>query len=308
MSGSIVSQARTSVVIPCYKHDDYLAEAIESVDRQTIPAREIIVIDDGSPVPLQTPIRESRVPLVWIRTANGGLGAARNRGLAEARGEFIAFLDADDAWESRKLEQQQHCLDEFPKAVACYTECIQAPGFFGFGPYPDPQLDADSLAARLWKAQFFPPSSVLMRTDIARSAGGFREGLRNGEDLDMWFRLLHHGAIVGVSEPLTRYRVHEHQITQDDVRKIFGAKEARRGILDDRRNCQRLFRAGIASNQLWDAYRSEIHRVYFRRRFAAARPMLWDFWKQHPLDFQTLRYLLITLLPVSIVTRLRGQI
>ncbi len=80
---------------------------------------------------------------------------------------------------------------------------MKAVGFFPFGPYPDPFLKSDDLAVLLWHGQFFPPSSVMMRREVALSAGGFREGLINGEDLDMWFRLMEWGEIIGVPEQLT---------------------------------------------------------------------------------------------------------
>ena len=219
---------RTSVVIPCFRVDEFLDEAISSVAAQTAPVKELIVIDDGSPVPLRER-RSWEAPghLRWVRTENRGLGAARNEGLKHASGEFVAFLDSDDKWDPEKIRKQEALLDAEMAAVACYTQCFKAPGYFPFGPYPDPKLGRDKLAAMLWHGQFFPPSSSLVRTEVAKRTGGFREGLRNGEDLDFWFRIMEEGEIFGVPEPLTWYRQHPNQITQDAVRRVMGSKESR---------------------------------------------------------------------------------
>jgi len=296
---------RTSVVIPCYKHDEYILEAIQSVLSQSRPVKELIVIDDGSPTPLHRPdIDDDR--LIWIRTENRGLGAARNEGLRRASGEFVAFLDADDKWQTEKIAVQEDHLDANNDVAAVYCQCVQATGFFPFGPYPDPNLGSDELAALLWNGQFFPPSSVLMRRKDANAVGGFRESLTNGEDLDMWFRILTRGRIAGISKQLCWYRIHENQITANSLRKILGAKEARRGILEA--HSKRLIRGGIPSDRLWDAYRNEVFCVYYRRQMVDARPMLWDYWNDHKRDIKALAYWLATYVPAPMMTALRGKI
>lgn len=94
-----------SVVIPAYNAARYLSEAIESVRAQTVPAQEIIVVDDGSTD--DTPrIAQSFADVEYVLQANSGAAQARNTGAQKARGEFLAFLDADDLWTPRKLEWQ----------------------------------------------------------------------------------------------------------------------------------------------------------------------------------------------------------
>lgn len=300
------ASGRTSVVIPCYRDDRFLPQTLDSVARQTVAAREVIVIDDGSPTPLLPPTDWSGPTLRWIRTENRGLGAARNAGIRAAEGEFVAFCDADDWWQPAKLELQQARLDATSHAVACYTWCVEADGYFPFGPYPDADLGRDALAAMLWEGQFFPPSSVLVRREVALQVGGFREGLVNGEDLDMWFRLFTIGEIVGVPERLCWYRVHPGQITSNVVRKILGAKECRREIIA--KHADRLQRGGIAQSALWHAYRNEILCEYYRRNFRDARPMLWDYWKDHPDELRMLLYSLVACFPARWLQVLRGRI
>ena len=92
--------ATVSVIIPTYNHVDYVAETLETVFAQTFGDYEVIVVNDGSPDGTAEVLRPSREAgrIRYIEQANAGQAAARNRGLAEARGEFIAFLDDDDLW------------------------------------------------------------------------------------------------------------------------------------------------------------------------------------------------------------------
>jgi glycosyltransferase involved in cell wall biosynthesis len=297
---------RTSVVIPCYNVQDYLAEALDSVRRQSRPVREILLVDDGSQVPIQPPVSWDGPPLRLIRTANCGLAAARNVGVRHASGTYLAFLDADDFWHPRKIELQEDILQGNPTMVASFTRTVRAPGFFGFGPYPPPDVPKEEFLLVLWYNSFFPPSAVLVRRDALDKVGPFREGMGNGEDVEFFLRLLTIGHFAQVPEELTYYRVHPQQFTANPVRKLLGFKEARQVMLDLHRD--RLVNAGIPPHLLWDAYRSDVLMVYYRRNFPAARRLLWDYWKDHPTDVRVLAYAALAQFPSGLVRGLRGGV
>src|SRR5438876_7320918 len=139
----------------------FLPEALESVRRQTLPVREIVVVDDGSTVPVEAPAGWDGPPLTIVRTENRGLPAARNAGIDHCSGDLIGFLDADDLWHPRKIAAQTAALMARRDAVACYTRCDAGPGFFAFGPYPAGEVSDDEFMLVLWANQFFPPSSVV---------------------------------------------------------------------------------------------------------------------------------------------------
>ncbi len=294
---------RTSVVIPCYREDRYLAEAMQSVAEQSCSALELIVIDDGSPQPIQPPHNWTTPALHWIRTENRGLGAARNAGIEQSAGEFIAFLDADDKWAADKLKLQQACLDANPHAVACYTRCIDAPGYFPFGPYPSSRLEPPKMAAHLWRELYFPPSTLMVRAEVLRNVHGFAEGLSNGEDLEMYIKLLKQGSIVGVDVPLVWYRMHDKQVTNNEIRRVMGGKQARQLVIKN--HLDLLQQGGVTDQSLWHDYRASVMLAYYRRNFAAARVMLWDYWKDHPSDWRILMYWMISHLPPRLVARIK---
>jgi glycosyltransferase involved in cell wall biosynthesis len=296
----------TSVIIPCYNAEAYLTEALDSVRKQTRPPLEIVLIDDGSAVPVAIPEGWTGPEIRVIRTENRGLAAARNRGLKEARGEFIALLDADDAWAPRKLELQEDALRTSPEAVACYTRCVDAPGFFGFGPYPPVDVSHDEFMLVMWYHSVFPPSSILVRRSACEAAGPFKEGMLNGEDVEWWFRLMRLGRFVQVPEELTYYRQHAGQLTKNLVKKFIGGRQARREVI--RLNADRLVAAGLRPDKLWDAHRNEILLVYYRRHFSAARRLLWSYWLEHPLDIGILFRAVVSLFPQGLITRLRGRL
>jgi glycosyltransferase involved in cell wall biosynthesis len=297
---------RTSVVIPCYNVQEYLPEALNSVKRQTTPVREIILIDDGSTVPIRRPDGWDGPPLQIIRTENRGLPAARNLGITHCSGTLIAFLDADDAWHERKIELQEQALAADPNAAAVYTHCVRQPGYFGFGPYPPQDVSDDEFLVVLWYYLFFPPSCVLVRRAALDKSGPFREDLGNGEDIELWLRLLTFGRFVQVPEPLCFYRQHANQFTKNVCKKILGSKQSRAAMIA--RHADRLVRAGIPRHKLWDAYRHDVLLVYFRREFRAARRLLWDYWREHPRDWKILAYSLVSWMPVKLVSLLRGRL
>jgi glycosyltransferase involved in cell wall biosynthesis len=296
----------TSVIIPCYNGEEFLREALDSVRAQTVPVHEVLLIDDGSTVPLLPPHDWDGSPLRLVRTPNRGPSTARNTAARLASGEFLAFLDADDLWHPEKVARQEAALRAAPEAVASYTRCSDEPGFFAFGPYPPPEIDLDEFVRVMWYNNFFPPSSVMVRREAYLAVGGFAEDLRVGEDIDLWLRLLERGSFIQVPEPLCRYRQHAQQTTASGTTRLLGGKRARAVMIAHHR--ERLVRAGIPPDKLWHAYRNDILLAFYRRQFSVARPALWDYWRDHPGDLRVLSYALVSLLPAPLVVRVRGRL
>src|SRR5215470_11833569 len=110
-----------SVIIPSYNSVKYLRDALDSVLSQTFRDFEVLVIDDGSTDDTRVVIRRYGEAVRYIYQQNSGVAAARNRGISESRGQYVAFLDADDTWRQDKLEAQVTALRKNPRYQACYT-------------------------------------------------------------------------------------------------------------------------------------------------------------------------------------------
>src|SRR5664280_1650862 len=119
---------KVSVVIPTYNRLAYLREALDSVLAQTRAADEILVVDDGSTDGTEAAISALPAPVRYLRQQNAGPAAARNHGLREAKGDWIAFLDSDDLWVPEKLEAQMDFLERNPAVELLFAHMIN------FGP------------------------------------------------------------------------------------------------------------------------------------------------------------------------------
>ena len=302
---------QTSVIIPCYNRDDYLEEALKSVRSQTRSVREVIVVDDGSTTPVQAPRDWDGPPLRIVRTENRGVSAARNFGVSVATGSFIAFLDSDDAWAPRKIELQEDALSSRPDCVAVFTHRIEKPDWPACPPldYPPPDASDDLFWRSLWKENFVTLSSVMVRRETLLRVGGFNEDLRYCEDRELWFRLLTAGRFVQVSFPLSYRRLHPRQLTSNFDAITVHRRKWRLIVM--REHGTRLAAAGISIDdqheQARREYREDLLILYFRRRLATVRPLLWLYLLRYPNDRGILKYAFLSAIPTRLLTFLRGS-
>lgn len=211
-----------SVVLPTWNRLTYLRAAIESVRAQTWPAWELIVVDDGSTDGTAEYLAElSRADeRVRVITAvhGGTIAALRNRAIAAARGEYVAFQDSDDLWAPEKLAVQLAALDANPEARWCF--CSAQP------------IDADGTPQPVVGRELRPPRSgwivehllaqttgltvpsVVVERRLLEEAGGFDEDLEFGEDHDLWLKLAERAQCVGLDDVLVSIRSHSAQTTR----------------------------------------------------------------------------------------------
>jgi len=195
---------KVSVIIPTYNRAAKVRKAIESVLNQTFSDLEVVVVDDGSTDDTGRILQETYGDRIrYFAQANQGASAARNKGLAEARGEWIALLDSDDLWEKEKLEWQFKAVEQFgSQCGACYTdvrfmnhpetrtmfelaeESYQHEGTMGINAEAQRVLLGPGGAGMV-----VCPSSLVVRADVVAKSGGFDTNLRFGEDSEFMFRL-----------------------------------------------------------------------------------------------------------------------
>lgn len=185
---------RVSVVIPAYNAEAHIGEALASLRAQTCKEMEVIVVDDGSSDRTSDVVTQGFPEVRCIRQANGGASSARNKGVQEARGEWVAFLDADDAWHPDKLRAQLALMARHPAVRLCRTLGSETP-LTDVEPIADgddglPVHErTESLAPTLMNP-YFTTSTVMVRRDAFLSVGGFDSKLKIAEDIDLYLRIL----------------------------------------------------------------------------------------------------------------------
>lgn len=169
-----------SVIIPANNGEKYLAEAFESVFNQTYTNYEVIIVDDGSTDHTMQIIENYERPLSLIRQRHLGAGAARNSGVRNSQGEFIAFLDQDDYWISTKLENQISVLNNNPEidGVIAQVKNVQQ-SKWSLKEHFDKPLLTNTMAG-------YCPSAILIRREAFFDVGFFEERTKLGETID-WF-------------------------------------------------------------------------------------------------------------------------
>jgi GT2 family glycosyltransferase len=207
-----------SVVIPAYNAAGTIRAALDSVAAQTFRDFEVIVVDDNSVDGTAEVVRscwggaeDSRRRLIRL-DCNLGPAGARNAGMREARGEWIAFLDGDDAWLPWRLSAQMACVAACPDAALVCGEVVlreaagQAAPSLPANWTPGADTVTETSLEDFVDSNPVPTSTVLARKDVLRRVGGFDEQFRGPEDIDLWMRVAASGRVLKIRAPLAAYR------------------------------------------------------------------------------------------------------
>jgi glycosyltransferase involved in cell wall biosynthesis len=208
---------KVSVVIPAYNAMTYLPKTLDSVLQQTFTDFELLIVNDGSTDEIAswfTTVKDDRVRL--ISQANQGLPGARNTGIKEAQGEYIAFLDADDLWAPTKLEQQVQCLDAKPEVglVYAWTLLIDRHGN-STGTVTAAQAEGNVWEKLLLGDVVGSGSAAMVRRSCFDRVGLFDRELTSIEDCDMWVRIAADYPFAVIKEVLVYYRQHSASMSRD---------------------------------------------------------------------------------------------
>ncbi len=233
-----------SSVVTVYNSERYIGESLTAILAQTRPPDEVIVVDDGSTDGTHDELARFRSDVRVLRQDNRGHANALNRGMREARGDYLAKCDADDIWEPDKLERQVEALlthseiDIAFSAIWVFGEIEEPHGLHVVGDPSEGIMDRRRFAQTLYRACVICPSSTLLRRHLYEQLGPFNEHLVF-EDYDYWMRALRAGAVFYYDPArLVRYRRHARQLTRDLLRTRRSLHEVRTlhaDLIDDRR-------------------------------------------------------------------------
>lgn len=212
-----------SIILPLYKSEEFIAETVRTVLAQTYPHFELIVIDDGSPDNSAEVVRgfgDERIRI--FERANSGACRSRNFGIAQARGDFIAFIDHDDHWDPRKLEKHVEHLERSPEVGLSYgpSQFMDKDGN-ALGLYQVPKLT--DITARyqlvrnpigngsvpLIRRELFEETCFTVERDGRKEVMYFDDECVGWEDIELWFRMIYktQWKFEGIPDCLTLYRL-----------------------------------------------------------------------------------------------------
>ena len=206
---------KVSVIIPTFNRFNLISRAIDSVLSQTIKPFEIIVVDDGSSDNTSTFIKNNYKSVKLIKQNNLGVSKARNVGIKNSSGNWIALLDSDDEWEKNKLEVQIKSLSEYDYYSVCHTNEIWIRNGIRVNQKKRHQKYGGDIFDKCLDICRISPSSIMFKKNIIDEVGWFDEGLPICEDYDLWLRITANFKILFIDKPLViKYGGHSDQLSK----------------------------------------------------------------------------------------------
>ncbi|MBI5149416.1 MAG: glycosyltransferase [Candidatus Omnitrophica bacterium] len=303
--------SRVSIIIPVYNSEKTVGEALDSVAAQTYTDYEVIVVNDGSTDQSESAIKKYMSPplnVTYVEQVNNGPAAARNAGLRLAKGEFVAFLDADDLWDKDKLATAIEAMDANPDAKLVFTDMRHVVnGRTVYASYlherPYPSLPNGKIYDNLLWGNFIFTPTVLVRRDVLREVGGFDENLQIAEDYDLWLRIARRYPIHYIDRPLVTRRRIGGNITDDKQTYIKSCIRLREKLLEVHK--EEPGRCRIIEGQLKRDRYNLGYVLFDAMNFKESRKFFFQTLVYPDYFLNALFYIIVTLLPAGIIKFLR---
>jgi glycosyltransferase involved in cell wall biosynthesis len=300
-----------SVIMPCFNAASFIEAAVASVMRQTHPAVELIVVDDGSsddsPAIVERLAQQHPGRIRLARQANAGPYPARNHGLTLARGGFIAFLDADDWWDETFVDKLLAPLlaDDSIALAYCGWQNVGVEGGRG-EPYVPPDYEREDKAARFLRAAApWPIHAALVRRSAIDAAGGFDTDLPTCMDYDLWLRVGVAHPIRLVPEVLAFYRHHQSgQITSTQWRQARNTWLVKRKFVREHPALVRHLSPATLRQLIDGGLLQRGYDNFWRRDLVSAQRIFRMSFAKGGWSAKDLKYLLPALLPPGLYRRL----
>ncbi len=302
---------RVSIIIPVYNSDKTISEALESVAAQTYTDYEIIVVNDGSSDQSESVIKKYMRPpfdITYVEQINKGAAAARNTGLRLAKGEFVAFLDADDLWDKNRLAAAIQTMDADPQTGLVFSDMRHmVDGALVHASYLHERgyrhLSSGRIYDNLLKENFIFTPTVTLRRDVLKEVGYFDESLPITEDYDLWLRITRQYPVHYIDRPLVTRRRIGSNITENRQAYVQSCIRLREKLLD-------VHRAEPDRRKLieWQLKRDRYNLGYILfddLKLKESRKTFFQTLSDRKYFSRSLFYIVISFLPVSAIRSLR---
>lgn len=294
-----------SAIVPAFNAERYVGEAIDSILAQSYPNIEILVVDNASTDNTAAIIKRYGERVTYLHQAKKGPAAARNQGLMQSRGDFIAFLDADDLWLPEKTERQIRYLVDHPEVGVCYShyEFIDSES----RPHPfkaRPQMLNGWAFEALLKLQLHVGiGTTMIRRSCIDDVGMLDENLITAEDTNFFIRLAKNYQFGYLRGPVARYRIHQDSLTKTD-----GVRRGTFKSLDylvDRYSELHPSRSSLMAEAYAVRHLARGKRGFYRGDYADARQHARKAIKYKPSLGSAWFYLALSSLPPALVNLFR---
>ncbi len=288
-----------SVIMPCYNMEQYMENSINNVLSQTYGNVELIVVDDGSTDGSRDILKKFGSDIIVILQENTGPGPARNRGIEKASGQYIAFLDADDYWESYCLQSLHDALNNTDAGLSyCGWQNVGGPPN-RCQPYIPPDYEKEDKVERFLKsAAPWPIHAALVRSDILKNIDGFDEQWATCMDYDLWLRIGTKWPIVRVEAVLAYYRHHDGgQITSLQWRQATNALLVKEHFISKNSDLVKHLSKSRLSELTNGAFLKRGYDAYWKRDLVSAQKIFRVSLKRKGFSSKDLRYLIPAVLP-----------
>jgi glycosyltransferase involved in cell wall biosynthesis len=292
-----------SVVMPCYNAAPHLAEAAASALDQTYDNVELIIVDDGStdasPDIEADLARQHAGRISLLHTERVGPYPARNLGLRRARGEFVAFLDADDWWEATALEKL-HAALVGARADLAYSGWQNVGEGLASEPYVPPEYERGDPVEAFLRTTPWPIHAALVRRSIVERLGGFSERRFSSMDYDFWLRALALTRnMVRVPETLAYYRWHgPGQVSAVKWRQVLDALAVQQDFIRAHPHLVAHLSAGRLGELTEGQVLKQAYRALWKRDLASAHRLFRHVAAARSFGVREARHVLSALLPL----------
>lgn len=300
--------AKVSIVMPCYNGRSHLPASIASLQSQTFTEWELVLVDDGSTdgsAAWAEQLGDARINI--LRQPNRGVSLARNHGLQRSCGELVAFLDADDTWDSDFLATMVAALESNPGAALAYCgwQNVGLPGPAG-APFVPPDYEGPNKEIELFTGCRWPIHAALTRRSLL--AAGFEVDLSHAEDYLLWLELGAHHPLCRVPRVLAHYHFHDGpQASRQHLRATLQLFEAQARYLARHPEFVARTGAGTLREIMLTGLRRRAFERYWARDLDTARPLFRKLMRERHRTARDWLYMLPSLLPARVHRWLLGQ-